>query len=244
VQAGVSVVLKGLTISGASFPSDSVQLLNDGTLILQDSTVTNGSIGAIHNVGSLTLRRSAVTANQGMGNAPITNDGGSVTLIRSRVSGNVNGETVGAIANWSGTFKLVDSTVSANFGYLNVVTNAGAMRFRNSTVKGNDSRRAPVDNTGTMSFRDSAVIRNAGSTSDGGGIRNSGTLRLRHAVVRRNTAAVNGGGIYNVGAADLRHTRIVSNTALGDGGGVFNLGSITRRDVTIRRNTPNNCVGC
>ncbi len=243
VQAGVRVLLKGLTISGAVIPTDTVQLLNDGTLILEDSTVTDGSIGAIRNSGRLTLRRSAVTDNHGKGDAPIMNDGGSVTLIRSRVSGNQNTESVGAIVNWSGIVRLVDSTISDNHGYTVVVRNLGTMRFRNSTIKGNESGEAPVDNAGTMSFRDSAVRGNS-SNSNGGGIRNSGDLRLRHAVVRRNTARGDGGGIWNEGAADLRHTRVVANTALGDGGGVFNLGSLTLRDVTIRRNTPNNCVGC
>ena len=243
VQAGVRVLLKGLTISGAVIPTDSVQLLNDGTLILEDSTVTDGSIGAIRNSGRLTLRRSAVTDNHGKGDAPIMNDGGSVTLIRSRVSGNRNTESVGAIVNWSGIVRLVDSTIRDNQGYTAVVRNLGTMRFRSSTIKGNESEDTTVDNAGTMSFRDSAVRRNSSNWS-GGGIRNSGNLRLRHAVVRRNTAGGDGGGIWNEGAADLRHTRVVGNTALGDGGGIFNLGSLTLRDVTIRRNTPNNCVGC
>jgi hypothetical protein len=268
VRAGASVLLEGLTVAGARGPAGSTQVLNDGTLILEDSTITNGASEAIRNSGSLTLRRSAVTDNGDDGDAAITNHGGSVTLIQSLVSGNHNGEVVGAIANdQRGTVTLIDSTVSDNYGLRAVISNAGTMRFRNSAVSGNDSGVAPIDNSGTMSFRDSTVAANAGFT-EGGGIHNSGTLVLRRSVVRRNTgfngggiynagtlvlrrsrvrgntAAGDGGGIYNVGTADLGHVRVRLNVADGVGGGVFNAGAITLRDVTIRRNTPNNRVGC
>lgn len=245
VRAGASVHLEGLTVAGARGPAGSTQVLNDGTLILEDSTITNGASEAIRNSGSLTLLRSAVTDNGDDGDAAITNYGGSVTLIQSLVSGNHNGEVVGAIHNGSGTFTLIDSTVSDNYGYNNVIRNAGTMRFRNSTVSGNDSRLAPIDNSGTMSFRDSTVAANAGFT-EGGGIYNSGTLVLRRSVVRRNTTAADGGGIYNAGSLVLRRSRVRGNLAgrvldppdavERDGGGIYNVGTADLRHVRVRFN--------
>lgn len=250
VGAGATVLIKGLTISGASRAPGRVQLLNHGSLTLIDSIVTDGGINAIRNFGTLTLRDSAVTDNRGMGDVPIDNVGGTVTLIRSLVSGNSNTEVSGAIGNSSGgTFTLIQSTVSGNNGFFSVVTNAGTMTFTDSTVAGNQSIYAAVvnGNGGTMSFTRSTVSDNttggALCGACGGGIHNAGTLLLRHSIVRANVTRSNGGGIYNVGTATLEHSQVVSNTAT-DGGGVFNLGSITLRKVTIADNLPDDCVGC
>ena len=252
VHAGASVVFKGLSVRGANHGPGLIQLLNDGSLTLADSIVTDGSLEAIRNFGTLTLRGSAVTDNWSKGSAPILNLGGTVTLIRSVVSGNNNTELTGAIANdQAGTVTLIDSTLRDNFGYTNLVNNLGTMSFRSSTVSGNEAFFATLVNRGSMSFTSSTVSDNQGGTPGltgpgGGGIYNAdtGALLLRDSTVRANVSFGDGGGIYNGGVADLRDSRVISNTAAGDGGGIFNVGSITLRDTTISGNAPNDCVGC
>jgi hypothetical protein len=250
VDVGATVRITHLTIIGGSPTPGVVSLLNYGTLTLLDSEVTSGPINAIRNFGTLTLRHSTVTENRGMGDAPIDNRGGTVTLIESTVSDNSNSEISGAIANRSGTVTLIQSTVSGNNGFFQVIINAGTMTFRDSTVADNQSLWAAVINYGTMSFAGSVVSGNLGRGGGsicgpcGGGIHNAGTLLLRDSIVRANVTNGDGGGIYNVGTATLRGSQVASNTASGDGGGVFNLGSITLRDATITDNTPNDCVGC
>ncbi len=252
VRAGARVLIKGLTISQATISPGLVQLTNHGTLTLADSIVTEGGINAIRNFGTLTLRGSALRDNQGKGDAPIDNRGGTVTLIQSLVTGNGNSEVTGAITNdRAGTVTLIDSTVRDNFGYTNVVNNLGSMTIRSSTVSDNEAFFATLVNRGSMSFTGSTVSGNQGGTAGlsgpgGGGIYNAetGTLLLRDTSIRANITFGDGGGIYNAGAADLRDSRIMFNTAAGDGGGVFNAGSITLRDTAIRDNTPNDCVGC
>jgi hypothetical protein len=252
VRAGARVLIKGLTISQATISPGLVQLTNHGTLTLADSIVTEGGINAIRNFGTLTLRGSALRDNQGKGDAPIDNRGGTVTLIQSLVTGNGNSEVTGAITNdRAGTVTLIDSTVRDNFGYTNVVNNLGSMTIRSSTVSDNEAFFATLVNRGSMSFTGSTVSGNQGGTAGlsgpgGGGIYNAetGALLLRDSSIRANITFGDGGGIYNAGAADLRDSRIMFNTAAGDGGGVFNAGSITLRDTAISDNTPNDCVGC
>jgi hypothetical protein len=252
VRAGARASIRGLTVSGAIRTPGFVQLSNHGALTLIDSIVTNGGINVVRNFGTLTLRGSALSGNQGKGDAPIDNRGGTVTLIQSLISGNGNSEVTGAITNdRAGTVTVIDSSIRGNFGYTNVISNAGAMTFRGSSVADNQDFFATMVNGGTMSFTDSIVSGNQGGTAGlsgqgGGGIDNTetGTLLLRDSIVRSNSTFGDGGGIYNAGVADLRDSTVTLNTAAGDGGGIFNLGSLELRDTTIVDNTPNNCVGC
>jgi hypothetical protein len=64
-----------------------------------------------------------------------------------------------------------------------------------------------------------------GSSTNGGGILNGGTLNLSQSTVSENTASGTGGGIDNNGGTlNITDSTVASNTASGDGGGIENNG--------------------
>jgi hypothetical protein len=64
------------------------------------------------------------------------------------------------------------------------------------------------------------------SGSQGGGIRNAGSLTTNDVTVTASTAA-NGGGIYNTGTLNVSGSSTVAdNTATADGGGIYNTGTL------------------
>ena len=82
------------------------------------------------------------------------------------------------------------------------------------------------------------IITN-GNDTDGGGIRNSGLLRVTDCVISENTANTNGGGIDNTyGTMTVSNCVISGNTAL-SGGGIYNAhdGTLTINDCVIDKNT-------
>ena len=132
----------GVTISGNKL-SDDLQVENLAVAKLSDLTFTGGDAGGIENDGTLTLNDCTVTGNSASNfDGGIYNDSGKLTLndctvsgnsgntewgIKSAASGaatptlivtdsNVSGNTGGGIINIQGTATLTDSTVSENTG--------------------------------------------------------------------------------------------------------------------------------
>ncbi len=142
VEAGVSVELIGITVSGGFLSNQTpggAGILNDGALMLTDCMIEwNTSLaeaGAIRNEGSLSLVNSTVRDNYG-------NDGmgiyslGEVTLTGSIVSNNesLSLSSAAQIASMQGTLTLVDSYV-ANYYYDGDGLYAyGVTKIVNSTV--------------------------------------------------------------------------------------------------------------
>jgi hypothetical protein len=76
-----------------------------------------------------------------------------------------------------------------------------------------------------------------GAGTDGGGIRNAGTLVLRDIRVRDNRAR-HGAGIWNRAGGSLRlngSSVVQGNTAVRDGGGVWNAGELMLQDASAVR---------
>jgi len=86
----------------------------------------------------------------------------------------------------------------------------------------------------------SGVTIRGGSSSDGGGINNSGRLTVEDSTITGNTAEF-GGGISNFGAAaELRvnNVSIIGNSVVYDGAGIYNnLGVLIINSGTITENT-------
>ena len=74
----------------------------------------------------------------------------------------------------------------------------------------------------TDSGEASTGVITGGNSSDGGGIRNRGTLILEGGRVTGNTAATAGGGIVNYGGLVITGGTVTGNTAGKWGGGIFN----------------------
>jgi hypothetical protein len=99
----------------------------------------------------------------------------------------------------------------------------------------------------TAAEMENLTISGADSTTDGGGINNSGTFKLLNCTVSGDTAQApaNGGGIYNSGTLDL-----VNSTISGDqvqapegGGGLYNRGYAYLVGCTVSGDGGSNVLG-
>jgi uncharacterized repeat protein (TIGR01451 family) len=117
-----------------------------------------------------------------------------------------------------------------------------------STIDGEDARRGITVNSGVTAIVERFTVQN-GSSNEGGGIRNAGTLTLTNGIVSSNTASDvydSGGGIYNTstGILTLDNTAVSGNTADYDGGGIYNSeGTMTLTNSTVSGNTAGYGVG-
>jgi predicted outer membrane repeat protein len=137
-----------------------------------------------------------------------------LTLTNVRITG--NGGSGSVIYFLHGTLTIVDSLIDNN--------SVTGLR-----VAGSDAS-ATVINT---------AIYNNTATFDGGGISNSGTLRLANSTISGNSARQNGGGVYSGGTVELYNVTIANNQADSDagddglGGGLY----ISSGATLLARNT-------
>ncbi|MBO7726355.1 MAG: hypothetical protein J6S40_07785, partial [Thermoguttaceae bacterium] len=82
-----------------------------------------------------------------------------------------------------------------------------------------------------------------GSTDDGGGIINSGSLKLTGSTVTNNSATRYGGGIYNSGTLNVASSTISGNSSEDVGGGIFNSGTLNVASSTISDNSSEDSGG-
>ncbi|MGE3821778.1 MAG: choice-of-anchor Q domain-containing protein, partial [Isosphaeraceae bacterium] len=178
VEERTTATLTRLTITGGR-SLEGAAIKNAGTLTLdrvnlRDNTTNTGQVtdssGAIHNLGTLTLRSSTVAGNTGSGG--IFNVG-TLTVATSRFLDNrSDAGGGGAIGNGErGTLTVSDSTFArnaANGG--GAVANHGRATIVQSTFEGNSAGHA-------------------------GAIRNEGTLAISFSTIVGNTAGI-GGGIF------------------------------------------------
>ena len=232
VSPGASISISDLAFKGSSNPNSNSLLINQGTLTLTNSTISDNTVsthtqdpissphgGGIDNQGTLTLTNSTVADN---------------TVSTQNQISSPNG---GGILN-SGTLTLINSTVSHNTAPSGsgggILNNGGTLTLTNSTVSGNTvsggfgSGGGIFNDGGTLTLTNSTVSGNtvSGQDSGGGGIFNGGTLTLINSTVADNTASGqdnSGGGIVisNGSKADITFCTIYGNKAASNGGGLF-----------------------
>ncbi len=83
----------------------------------------------------------------------------------------------------------------------------------------------------------SGVTIRGGNSSDGGGIRNQGTLIANGLVLTQNQSSARGGGLFNTGTVTLTNSTLALNAADDQGGAVFNSGTLTLVNSTVSANT-------
>ena len=202
LTTGELVINKSLAITGPGSSQLAVSgnnasrvfFIGAGTAVeLRGLTVTGGN-GA-----------SAVEPGHGGG---IYNNVGTLTIIKSTISGNHPAFKGGGIFNHVGTVRVIDSTISDNAvnttgGGIN--NNGGMLAVINSTVLGNSVN------------------------GNGGGIFNLGlgNVTVTNSTVTGNSAGADGGGIHNFGTLTVTNSTVIGNRADsngsggGDGGGLF-----------------------
>ncbi len=215
VAPDATVTISGLAISDATLTGvgneGTLKLINStvlnnvrgiynrGTLNLTNSTVRNNHAplaegGGIYNhcLADLDLINSTVKDNTGESGGGIYNDGGSVTLTKSTVSGNT---TVGSNIGISG---------GSGGGILNSKGCLGKLTITDSTVSGNTAQfgfgggiynvypNSPPTTSPTVSLDSTTISNNKAKV--GGGIRNYrsldnyGLVQLSRTIIAGNTA--------------------------------------------------------
>jgi hypothetical protein len=161
-----------VTIAGGGPSSNfSVFTVNSGVTAASISAVaiTNGGAdpgGGINNGGTLTLTNSTISGNQATAQGGGINNSGTLTLVNSTISGN-QAPTGSGISN-QGTLTLIDSTISGNSagggtaGGLYI--NGGTVKLANTIISGNTASSAP-DVSGSY-------------TDNGGNVVGSSTISL------------------------------------------------------------------
>ncbi len=187
VLPGFTATISGLTITKGYSGNIGGGVWNQGTLMLESSTVsdnTNVNIGGggIYNSGTLTLTNSTVSDNSasaligGAGGGIYNDNGATATLNSSTVSGN---SAAGAPGDGGGA------------------NNRGTMTLTNSTVSGNTSTEAGggiVQRAGALTLNNSTVAENSAPAGTGGGIALGVCSGVCGAVVIKNTIVANNTG--------------------------------------------------
>lgn len=267
VSRGATVTISGLTVEdGQSYAGAGI--INDGTLILTDSTVSNNGGqtsqgGGIDNGGTLTLAHDTLSGNGATTGGGIDSNG-TLTVINSTFSQNRASSGGGAIAS-GGPLTVTNSVFSGNSA-LNVAGGAisvgtGAVQVDGSTFTGNSAVSGGgiffnTNNPGPDTVADSLFSDNAATggtnTGGGGGILNAGKLTVTNTTLWQNNANDGGGGISNLGILTLIHATLSDNAApAGFGSGIFTTYDATTtlnativanngagRDCHVEYNTP------
>jgi hypothetical protein len=213
VAPGADVIIRRLTITGAT----GTGVVNNGTLTVRHSTISANDgfevdAGGILNTATLTLDAVTVSNNVGVDAGALQNHGSAVIA----------------------SSNFVDNQADFDAG---AIRNFGDVTFRGGTISNNGAQGAGSWNkAGSLTIVDSLISGNSGGNNFGA-IANEGSL-----VVRRTTFTANGGfqggAIANLetGVASLYDSDVAFNEAR-DGGGILSWGSLTLVDTDVRSNT-------
>jgi hypothetical protein len=178
-----------------------------GTLKLNSSIISGNTAGAGGGVASVNatvlLTNSAIDGNSASnGGGGISSLNSTLTLTSTTISGNTTtSDYGGGISSGDSTLTVIGSTISGNTAHLGAggIKNSGSMlTLANSTISGNTAHLGAgggISNfgaygpytAGTTVLNNVTIANN--SAPDGGGIANSGTLKLKNSLLAGNSAA-------------------------------------------------------
>ncbi len=213
----------------------------------------------VNSGSSLTLTNAVVDSSVGVSGGGIYVDfGATATLTGSTVSGNT-ATTGGGIYNDGGSLNVTSSTISGNQandfdggGFGGGIYSDGTVVILNSTVSGNTSEgdgggivTQEVLLQGIPAFPtalsiDSSTVSGNIADQDGGGVFADGDATIINSTVSFNTAD-EGGGLWLFGDGTIDFSTIATNTA-GEGGGVWVIGNLELWASIIAGNTVDDCL--
>ncbi len=130
---------------------------------------------------------------------------------------NVGGQTL----QLQGALPNIDKNITINN------TTGKGIAVVGSGINAQDAYRVFVISPGTTCEIDNLTISGGyADAGDGGGVYNSGTLKLVGDTVTNNTTDYAGGGIFNGGTLNLISTAVNNNVASLNGGGIYNQGGV------------------
>jgi hypothetical protein len=224
---GGTVLLEHVTLNGnQAFQGGAIANNVPGSEVkLMDSVVTNNSSlddgGGIYNSGTLIIQNSEISNNTSrntvFGGGGIYNDGnGQVTLDHSQLVGNLALEG-GGLYNNGGSINIINQSVISG----NVATEQKAfIPHGGGGINNNPS--------GTVTVDQSFVLGNQAAGTTGGGIYNQASLKVTGSVLAGNISG-SGGAVYNdsQGTGSISSSCILDNQVLlahtaGLGNGIVN----------------------
>jgi CSLREA domain-containing protein len=269
-----ALLLSNCVVRGNHDEEDGGGIRNAGTLTMKDCSVSGNTAmtgGGIYNLGTATITSSAIRANLAIEGGGGLRNTGTATLRGSVVRDNATVDGSGAGVENGGTLTLINSTISgnnakgldggggiANSGSLTISggsvdhnqaqevgggifnRNPGQVQLTHVTIGDNSATEdgGGIFNHGALAL-DGATMAENHAQRFGGGIYNAGTLTLQRSTLNGNESVENGGAVYNTstGKATLTNSTVSGNSAQGFGGGIFNLGgTVSLNNVTITAN--------
>ena len=188
---------------------------------------------------SLTIDTVTITGvNDSLDGGGVHNDGGTLTITGSTISGNWAESDGGGIYN-SGVLTIYGSTISGNWAESDGggIYNSGVLTIYGSTISANSARLGAAihNDSGTLTVTSSTISGN--SAYFGGGIYNfSGTAGVTNSTLSGNSGDL-GGGIFNASGTLTVANSTISGNSGRQGGGIDNSGTLTVTNSTISGNS-------
>src|SRR5579862_2326307 len=189
VNSGATLTLKYLTLAKGNGGGSGGAIVNNGSLTVSSSTVTDSTApsgmngGGIYNLGTLIVSNSSFSKNTASADGgAIFNNGGTLTITGSTFSTNSAGSSGGGIYD-SGGATIANSTFSGNSsasGGGAIFLNSGTLSVSNSTLSGNSdtSSGGGIDNgaaSGAVTITNSILSANTNGNCVGSSVTNGGT---------------------------------------------------------------------
>ena len=244
-----SLSISGGTLVGGLTAQYGGQLYNEGTTVISDVAMARNTAtdkgGAIFNSddktgakGDLTLNKVDLKDNNAKFGGAIWNEG-KLTVNGGSFEGNMADEAAGAIYNADGAKLTVDG-----------------VSFKENTAKFggaiNNAKTASNKEAATLTVKNSQFIGNTSLNSQGGAIRNQGTITEISGSTFKGNKASNGGAINN---GEWGQIKLITNSvfdgneatlenAARDGGAILNRGTIgSIADSTFTNNKTSGAGG-
>lgn len=263
------LTLRGVVVNGGRLLTQSGGgIYNEGTLLLEDSTVSGNQAvngGGIYNHnGRVTVVDSKILNNIAIltqGGGLFNTSNGNVTLKKTTVAGNTANTDGGGIEN-AGTLRVLEHSVfthnEAHEHDGGAIDNEGYATINDSRFIANwaalEGGAVNTDLRSTLEVRETVFELNKAGR-DGGAINNESLTTLEKSKVEKNSSGRDGGGINNETAAartrvpgarlTLIHSLVAENRAAEDGGGINNQQNslVELRESKVIHNLPTNCAG-
>lgn len=244
------LTLTGGTLTGGLTATQGAQLYNEGTTVISNVAMAKNTAsdkgGAIFNSddqmgaeGDLTLNNVDLKGNNANFGGAIWNEG-TLTVNGGSFEGNTADEAAGAIYNADGAKLTVDG-----------------VSFKENTAKFggaiNNAKTASDKEAATLTVKNSQFIGNTSLNSQGGAIRNQGTITEISGSTFKGNKASNGGAINNGEWGQIKlitnsvfdgNEATLENTAARDGGAILNRGTIESiADSTFTNNKTSGAGG-
>lgn len=169
------------------------------------ATIIDGNGGVIGEkvfeiIGTVTASFSGVTIRNGKwlagAGGGIVNDGGTLTVVDSTISGNTAGFNGGGIFNNAiATLTVTNSTISGNTAGTDGggISNIGTLTVNNSTFSGNTANFGGgiFHQAGATIITNSTIASNSANITGGGIYRNFGTVSLSNTIVANQISGAN-----------------------------------------------------